>query len=287
MKKIVLLIVLLWIIELASASHYITGIVNDALDGELANGKEVILWNPANGIDDNLSDIIGPTGNSGANNIYMIDCELLNSGCKVGDELRVKVLKENNYLSYWVNLSVTGAGYDVAGNITLNSIPNVTIISPINYENKSDEVVFNCAASDFDGLSNITLYGNWSGWHANETIQVSGNYNETYFLKNLSEGKYLWGCLVTDNLSISNFSENYTITIDRTPPVIGEVSVNESYICGDAYVRINCSAQEAFTDISSVIIEAITPSEIRTYPAFFNESSVCVTSARAVAGSNK
>jgi len=270
MKKIILLLVFVELVQLVSASHYIVGIVNDALDGENANGKEVVLWNPAKGIDDNLTDVIGPSGNSGTDNVYMIDCELLSSGCKVGDEMRAQVLKENNYLSYWVNLSVTGAGYDIAPNMTLNSIPNATLLSPINYENESDETTFVCSASDFDGLSNVTLYGNWSEWHANETIEVTGTYNETTFIKNLSEGKYVWGCLVTDNLSISNFSENYTLTIDRTSPAINEVSVNESYVCGDVYVRVNCSAQDAFTDINSVTIEAISPSMTKNYSTSFN-----------------
>lgn len=257
--------------EAVSASHYITGIVNDALEGEQSNGKVVVLWNPAGGIEDNLTDTIGPSGNSGTDNLYLVDCELLDQGCKVGDEIRIKVLKENNYVSYWVNLSISGAGYDVAPNITLNSIPNATIISPINYENKSDEVTFNCSASDFDGLGNLTLYGNWSwGWHANETKEATGTYNQTTFIKNLSEGKYLWACLATDNLSISNFSENHTLTIDRTPPIINEVSINQSYVCGDAYVRVNCSVEDAFTDISNVIVEAITPTIAKNHSTLFD-----------------
>ncbi len=125
MKKIVLLLFLVCMIQLASAAHFIVGNVRNSLDGENANGKEVVLWNPSNGINDNLTDILGPTGNSGANNIYMIDCELLSTPCEVEDEIRIDVV---DYPAYDVNLSVTGAGFDVAPNITLNSRPNITSI---------------------------------------------------------------------------------------------------------------------------------------------------------------
>jgi hypothetical protein len=275
-----LLFFAIWIIcaiQLVSASHYIIGIVNNALEGETANGKEVVLWNPTKGIDKNVTDIIGLGGNSGADNIYLIDCEMLATPCKVNDEVRVKVLnKGDDYISYWVNLSVTGAGYDLAPNITLNSIPNSSIISPVNYHNDSDEVAFSCSASDLDGLGNITLYGNWSGeWHANETKSISGMYNSTTFTKNITEGKYLWGCLATDNVSISNFSsQNFTITIDRTPPVISSISVNMSQVCGNSWIRVNCTVQDSLTGISRVIIEARGPLSSVNYSASLLEEGV-------------
>lgn len=255
------------LINLASASHYIVGIVNNASDGEEADGKQVVLWIPSSGINDNLTDIVGPTGNSGMNNNYRIDCELLSTPCNIGDEIRVQVLNEQGYTSYWVNLSVTGASEDTAPNITLNSIPNSTLIFPVNYGNFSDEVTFNCSASDFDGLSNITLYGNWSGgWHANETKEATGKNNQTFFVKNLSEGKYIWNCLATDNVSVSNFSDsNFSVTVDRTAPVISSVYANESYVCGNFYVRVNCSTEDLLTNLSKVTIEGIGPSFSKNY----------------------
>ena len=80
----------------ASAAHYITGIVNNASEGEAANGKQIVLWNPAKGIGENLTDNVGPSGNSGADNIYLIDCELLNTPCRVGDELRLKITNQGD-----------------------------------------------------------------------------------------------------------------------------------------------------------------------------------------------
>jgi hypothetical protein len=79
-----MLISLLIFAPLVSAAHYIIGYVEDALDGTLANEHTIVLWNPSRAdIDDNLTDIIGPNGNSGVDNTYMIYCERLDSGCQI------------------------------------------------------------------------------------------------------------------------------------------------------------------------------------------------------------
>jgi len=271
MKKLLFFILLVFLLDTASAAHYIFCIVEDARDGTLANDREVVLWNPANGIDDNLTDIIGPNGNSGADNIYFINCELLQTSCNVGDEMRVKVMNETgDYITDYNNLTVTGFGSDLMENLTLNSPTNSSLVTPGDYSNVSDQIVFNCSAEDLDGnVENVTLYGNWSGgWHANETQLVSGSYDEGIFYRNLTEGRYEWNCLVEDNLSASNFSsQNNTFTVDLTDPVIDSVFINESYVCGDSYVRVNCTATDALTSIDGVIIEAISSVSRENYTA--------------------
>ena len=169
-RILIIFFILAIVLPLISAAHYIVGIVNDARDGTLADGHEIVLWNPANGIDDNLTDIIGPSGNSGENNIYMIDCELLSSPCDIGDEIRAKVINNgDNYITGNVSVNVTGAGYDVAPNLSLNSPPNVTSIivddsievplNEIDLIAASNRSVF-CRANiyefDGDGLQNAT-----------------------------------------------------------------------------------------------------------------------------------
>ena len=134
-KKMITIVTALLLIvstSLTSAAHYIVGNVEDALDGELANGKIVTLWNPSNSILDNLTDIVGPSGNSGANNIYFMDCELLQTPCQIGDNLTLKIFNSgDNYISNSVNVTVEDLGFDLAGNLTLNS---PLIISSIEVE---------------------------------------------------------------------------------------------------------------------------------------------------------
>ena len=260
------ILALILFIPLVSAAHYIVGYVEDALDGTAANGHTVVLWNPNNGINDNLTDIIGPSGNSGVDNIYMIDCELLSQPCKVGDNLSVKVINNgDNYISEIENVTVQGLGYDVVENLSLNSPPTANLNYPQNNQNFSyKEITFNCSFEDLDSnLANITLYGNWSGgWHANETKIISGGSGEVIFKKNISQGLYKWNCKVTDDLGISSFAlQNKSFTIDLTPPTILSIGINESYVCGNKKIRVNCTANDIILEIDKVIIQAISPSK--------------------------
>lgn len=132
MKKIffmTLAIVILGFGEV-SAAHYVVGEVNNSVDGVLANGHKIMLWNPTYGQSDNLTDIIGPSGNSGVDNYYMIDCSALLHPCNVGNILMLRVLNTgDNHNSGNVSVTVTGAGYDVAPTLILNSPINVTSVT--------------------------------------------------------------------------------------------------------------------------------------------------------------
>lgn len=129
-RKIWLCLVLLLVLPFVESAHFIVGIVNDAADGQSANGKSVVLWNPANGLADNLTDVVGPSGNSGVSNVYFIDCEILDIPCEVGDQIRARVIDSgDSYFSAESSLIVTGAGFDIMPNMTLNSPPAVFNLS--------------------------------------------------------------------------------------------------------------------------------------------------------------
>jgi hypothetical protein len=188
MKKWFLLIFVLCMIQTASAAHFIVGNVNDAVDGAVANGKEVVLWNPSNGVDDNLTDIVGPTGNSKVSNVYMIDCELLSTPCIVGDEIKIRLTES----SQEVNLSVTGAGYDIAPEITLNSAPNITSIkvddSLETPENEIDLVAastrnVNCEIV-VEELDSDDLQGHSSEFFHSSSSVGAGDDNNTHYTNN-------------------------------------------------------------------------------------------------------
>lgn len=269
-KYILFFIIIPLCISNILAAHYIIGKVNDALDGTLANGRTVVIWNPSIGQQDNITDVVGPTGNSGQNNIYMVDCDLLTNGCSVGNTLNIKVVNTgDNYLSETIPIIITGSGYDLASDLTLNSPPTTQQSSPPENTNFSQTVILNCSAQDLDSnLKNITLFGNWSGgWHANETKDLTGSNNFTLFTKDIPEGTYKWGCFVSDNLSITNHSDvNKTFNVDKIPPTIYSITINQTYTCGNSEkVRINCTTNDTFTGIDKVIIEAISPTTKTNY----------------------
>jgi hypothetical protein len=270
MKKLIFLILIFCLVSLVpkvSASHFITGFVNNSYDGEDANDYLITLWNPAIGLSDNLTDIIGTNGNSGADNIYFLDCELLNTPCSIGDTINAKIFNNGSgFTTPTTSLIVTGAGFDVMPNSRLNSKPTVNLNFPANYANLSNSnVTLMCTSNDLDSnLANVTLYGNWSnGWHANQSSQISGSTNSTNFTNILQDGRYDWSCLATDNLSISQFaSQNFSFTLDTTPPVISSVSLNiTESVCGtQTNLRINCTVTDELIGLNSVLIESFRPS---------------------------
>lgn len=271
-KFLAIIFVLFFLIfPFCSAAHYINGSIENAKDGTLANGHTVVLWNPLFGIQDNLTDIIGPAGNSLKTNSYTIDCSLSPIVCVLGDTLSLKVMNNGDgYVSEEVNVDVTASIYDLAENRTLNSPPEIQLINPKDYGNYSSPVLFNCSSSDLDNnLKNISLYGNWTGqWSINETKSLNSAGGYTSFTKNLPEGYYEYSCKVTDNLSSSTFSTNYSFTVDSTSPIIDSILKNISYSCGNLNtIRINCTTYDSITDIDKVIIQTTTPLRSINYSA--------------------
>ena len=244
MKLALVIFAFLLALPLTSAAHYIIGIVNNAKDSTPANEHTVVLWNPAIGIQDNQTDIIGVNGNSGTDNIYMIDCEMLNSPCNVEDILKVKVIDNgDSYISSEVSVAVTGAGYDLADNLTLNSPPNITSLSVDDSipspENEIDltpasktNVFCEAVVKDFDGedsignitsvffgisSSNLSASDDNNNHYTNSSCFVNKSYGDSNELKATCgfEVWYYannadWKCEVTltDNLSVSNNSDS-------------------------------------------------------------------------------
>jgi hypothetical protein len=270
LRLLLLLTALFFAFPSALAAHYVVGQVDDALDSTSANNRVIVLWNPARGLADNITDIIGQAGNSGTDNVYFLDCEMLSNPCQIGNQINVKVFDSgDNYVTTIASLMVTGAGYDLMSTLRLNSPPSTSLNFPLDYDNVSSDVIFNCSSSDLDtNLANVTLYGNWSsGWHADETKTISGSILTTTFSKSISEGRYSWNCLSQDNLSISRYaSANRTVIVDLTLPVISSFYTNLSgTLCGISYqTRVTCNATDALTGVKNVSIHAYSPSGINT-----------------------
>jgi hypothetical protein len=132
--------------------------------------------------------------------------------------------------------------------VTLNTPQN-------NYNTTSNSVDFNCTASSSESnISNITLYGNWSGgWHANYTNNTASlNLNEVYLniSRTISDGYYKWNCLAYDiNGKSSMASSNFTFFVDNSTPQIQFISPtpnNGQIITSTRTVTINTSHTESY-----------------------------------------
>ena len=105
------------------------------------------------------------------------------------------------------------------------SAPALTLNLPAaNAELSDTTVIFNCSATDATGISNISLYGNWTGyWILNETTNLSGKYNSTNFSSKIlaTNATYQWACYACDTLNNCNFSSsNQTFIIDQAIPTV-------------------------------------------------------------------
>ena len=253
MKKLGVVLVLIMFIQFGYAAHDITGFVEDALDGESAVGKTVVMWNPAVGMSDNLTDVVGAIGN------YSIDCKLLASSCITNDVMSLQVIGVR-YVSWVVNVTVAG-GSDVAGNLSLNSPPNASLDLPLDSEYVSGDVDFNCSFFDYDSnVARIGLWGNWSGSWVEEANVTSGFGNGYVgFSDVLVQGGYEWNCYVEDALGIGSFAvSNSSFFVDTSLPVVSSIS-SVSEVCGFGTVAVNCSVYDLNSGVDSVIIQSSSP----------------------------
>src|SRR3989344_4218792 len=134
-----------------------------------------------------------------------------------------------------------------------STAPTVTLQKPVNAYNQTanSTVLFNCSATDNNGLQNFSLYLNTSGWHLNESKIKKGISNASNFtVINIKDGTYKWNCKVSDNSSNTAFaSSNRTFTIDTTNPVVGNVFPKNN----TKYTFVGMNFTYNVTDVTSAV----------------------------------
>ncbi len=228
----------------SSAAHWVAGYVENALDTTSPDGRTLRLWNPSNS-QETLA-IVGPSGPSGTPNVYMIDCELLATPCKVGDTLNLTI--QNDASGYTakntVEVIVTGAGFDVAQNLSINTPPSFagllvedSLSSPLNEIDltpaTTTQITCSGIASDYEGASSISTiraeffsqfssFGNLDD-NNNHYTNSSCQINTSYGTSNQAEVNCIfeieyyaeagsWACQfnITDNYSSSITTQDAT-----------------------------------------------------------------------------
>jgi hypothetical protein len=273
--KVYAIIFLMLMLPLCSSAHYIVGYVGDSLDEEQsANGRIVYLWK--SDIMNNLTDIVGPLGNSKTDNIYMIDCEPL--FCEVGDNLSLGIFDEGfGYITEIVNVTVTGFGFSQAGNLTLNSPPkllsteitdmNKNLLTEINLiatttknvycralvEDSDGEdtlvnasaIFYNTEASSLFSSDNNNLHYTNSSCYINRSY---GSSKQAEILCNFSLWYYAnygnWLCNISISDNLTNTDHNFTQSIINQLISIGVMDVipfeylNEHFISEEVSVGV-------------------------------------------------
>ncbi|MEM2369035.1 MAG: hypothetical protein QXS77_01960 [Candidatus Pacearchaeota archaeon] len=231
---------------------------------------EYSAWLQENSINEDVSSLINISINNSyeteESNITQVNITLLDGFIFIADSNGSSVAEANfyntsNVLSwekdglvmnnsiehFWFNVTVSEPGdynltititnatgsWSIALELKVNdtTAPSVTLNAPVAYANFSTtNITFNCTAQDNYNLSNITLYGNWSGWDAKNSSNVSGTNNTTTFTHSLAaNARYLWACQACDAAGNCNFSSNRTLTIDTAKPEVHLKSPTNNY----------------------------------------------------------
>jgi hypothetical protein len=250
----------------ATAEHLINGIVNDSVDLESPNNKIITLWNPSQGISDNLTDIIGSSA-------YSIDCELLSTPCTENDTLNLKIFDSGDgYATTIMEFNVTTSNPDYVEDMKLNSPPVVGINYPTNNSFfDTTSINFNCSYQDADSdTADVSLWANFSGsWISENT--TSSSPGSILFLEMLTEGYFQYSCEANDSL-VSTSSSIQFLTIDTTDPTINSLTLNTSYFCGDTSLKLTCDTYDSST-IDNVKIMAMSPSGPTNYSAEYESGN--------------
>ena len=109
--------------------------------------------------------------------------------------------------------------------------PTVTLNLPSNNNiTNQTNINFNCTAYDNINLTNVTLYGNFSGsWTSNGTNSSPINNSYVNFSRTVVQGYYIWNCRACDNESNCAFaSSNRILTVDTTAPTYSSNSTNST-----------------------------------------------------------
>jgi len=190
----------------ANAAYFIVGFVENATDGQDANGFTVMLYRTADGPSNQITDIIGPGGvYNDEGNYYVLDCEALSPACAASDNLTVQVLNNgSNYLAGPVALLRGTEGVDAAPNmeLTYNASPSVVINAPGNASVIQNLSVVNATITNLTGFfvdKAIYFIGNSSGNYSKDAALgsspliragTSHDYNDTFNSSKFADGTY-------------------------------------------------------------------------------------------------
>jgi len=277
-ESIKLLFIIILLIPFSSSAHWIAGYVENALDSTSPDGRTVRLWNPSNAQE--IFATVGPSGQSGTSNVYMADCELLATPCQVGDTLNLTIVNDGSGYTAKniIDITITGAGFDIAENLTINTPPTINTLtvedSLSSPENEIDltpatttRITCQGIIEDQEGASSIStihaaffhstssfgLPDDNNDHYTNSTCHINtsyGNSNQAEINCTFQIEYYArpgsWQCQInaTDNYSSSTTSSDST-----TVNTLLAIGVNSPMSFGE--VELNKVSQETQSNITN------------------------------------
>ncbi len=173
----------------------------------------------------------------------------------------------------WYDCSTSdqcAAGYSCVSNDCQVNI-TITMNSPADASNTSSySMTFNATVATDGTMTNVSLYGNWTGsWVINQT-NTSGTENTDYvFTKNLTSygnGVYKWAVRSCLDTGACKLSANRTFRIDTIPPVFSTYARSPDPPNEDQNVQLNATITDSgVAVINAVRLEFTNSTDTRNY----------------------
>jgi hypothetical protein len=215
-------------------------------------------------------------------NYYNSTSEVINFNCYVNDDHNVDFVElYGNWTTSWhlnetnssqlrdVNYSFTKnisegsyiwncRACDKAGNCEATSLnwtfnidltaPIVNLIYPNLTQNFSGYTIdrFNFSANDNNDINNCSLYGNWTGWQKNQTInEVVENFNTNFSsIAVADDGYYSWNVYCLDyagNIGYNSTNYSFSAFLPPDKPILYSANQTDNDGTGDVILYWNSS----------------------------------------------
>ncbi|MFH1801974.1 MAG: DUF2341 domain-containing protein [archaeon] len=189
-----------------------------------------------------------------------------NNSIDCGENTAFDTNESVHTLYFYSNDSLNNLQMESVSFAVVLSAPAVTLLAPADrlVFNYTQDINFSYLPVDSDGIDTCGLYGNWSGWHLNQTDDSVVNDSISSFYVNLSdENWYDWNVLCNDTLGLEAFSfTNYSFAIDLTYP---------SVLFGDGTDESGANLSRSSIYVNVTVLEA---NEANVTFGLWNSSSV-------------
>ncbi len=200
-------------------------------------------------------NITYPTGTDLEFDFSAIDSDLDSCWYKLDDgdnviiescaNITLNVSEGSHNLKLFVNDSENNEVMEETSFVTDITSPIVLLESPADNSFSNSNIQFKFKTIDLN-LDNCKLYGDWNGWHANQTKTGLTSDTLTSFDEIiLEDGNHTWNVECTDLAGHTAFNDtNYTLAADSTNPTLTVSSPTNTTYLGNASLALDFSTTD-------------------------------------------
>ena len=246
---------------------------NASYETELAfvNGMAVDTW-----YNWNVTKAVEKSYNDGDSNISIF-IHTVNTGGSpaVNDEVNYRTKEYAGAETYTKpQLNIT---YSVPGDATNPTATNTLPTNGLTFDFGA-LMNFSLICTDNVNVSVLQLWGNWSGWHANQTNATATNNTPwNISVSGISDWNHTWAAWCNDTNGNEDYAVNWTFIINSTPSVTKNVINNTAgatpFYHNGTTVNYECGAMSSGSTCTAIFWVNATGTVNNSYEFFANATS--------------